>query len=361
MKSPRRRTAAVIGLLLVPALATTACAKSSSTVGPLTDPSSTASPTSDPGSVATTTDPTSTDPAATDPGSPSGPAGAPSPAAGVTELPAVTRRSIGYGQFDVTVLKAEVAAITPETFADPTRSPEPSTTPSVFLQVKVHNRLNFRTDAVAYDEVGLDLGDGAVIKMTAGLQKSVDNVDPGATNSGWYAYPVPAGTTLDGAKLVFGQSGYQQEVLPLTGPVPAPAFPKPITLRSPGAVYTRGSSSGPARFTVAIGKAYLSNAVAYDRGGSSVAPTRSLTAHRMLYFEFTAKRTEGPNTESFPYDTARLAIDGELQSGSPLASDSFNLQVGEVYRGVYVFDVPTTGKVELRWGTKAVVVPVPVS
>ena len=370
MKSFPRRAAAVIGLLVAPVLATTACAKAQSLVAPIGD-TPTASATADPSAAASpatdaaTPDATASDPAAT--GSPSDQAtpgstdpGAASPSAqGVTMLPAVTRRSVVYGQFDVTVLRAEVAGIEPDTFADPTRSPQPSTTPYAFLEVKVHNRLNFNTAFIAFDEVALDLGDGTPIPMDSGLGKATDIVDRGATNSGWYAYPVPAGTTLAGAKLVFGKAGFQQEVLPLTGTVPPPAFPKPVTLRSPGLV--TGPGNDVPKFTVTIGKASLSNAAAFDRDGSSEVPKRSLTGHRMLYFEFTAKPSAGTTNATFAYSMARLSIDGEVQSGSPLVSDSFNLQTGEVHHGVYVFDVPTTGKVALLWGTKAVAVPVPVS
>jgi hypothetical protein len=75
-----------------------------------------------------------------------------------------------------------------------------------------------------------------------------------------------------------------------------------------------------------------------------------LVDRRKLYLGFTVRIASNPAghpSEVWGYDDVRLMIDGELQGGSPEISDSYGVDAGAVVHARYVFDVPTTGKVEL--------------
>ena len=353
--SARRRSILLAAATVATSLLLAGCGRDATAVAPL-DGGTAATPTEAPSSEpATTTSSTLT-------------TSADSPSAGSTAVQvvgAVTRRSISYKIFDVTVEGADLAAVEPDTFGDPTATPTASATTYAFVKVAVHNRLNFVTDFVATDEAFLDLGDGAPVAMTKGLGQATDVVDHGATVHGWFVFPVPAGTTLDGASLRFGKPGFQNELLPLTGAVPVARWPHPLTLASPGPVTTRDGST-VATYAVAIEKAYLTDYVAYDADGHSYTTKQALTDRRKLYVGFTlkvAKAPAGSPSVLWAHDYLRLMVDGELQSGVAEITDSYAVQKGTTQHVRYAFDVPTTGTVQLVWGssggaTKLTAVPV---
>lgn len=284
-----------------------------------------------------------------------------------TPVPAVTARSVDHRQFTVSVDGAVTSKEEPDTFDQPGVPAQMGDATYLYVKVAVKNRVSFASGFIAYDEAKLVPATGDPITMDDGVGTATDVVDGGATNRGWFAYPVPVGFDVTGASIAFGEAGEEPTTLPLTGTPPTTVWPKTITVSSPGAVTLLDGDQKPFTVNVTIDTATLSTAVAYDTADrTSVATKQALAGRRWLYVAFTANlvapAAANHTSEVFGFETARLVVNGERQSGSPEESDSEILEPGTPYHGVYVFDVPATGRVQLAWGEATpVLVDVPVS
>lgn len=284
-----------------------------------------------------------------------------------TPVAGVTARSVVFRQFTVSVSEAVTSRQTPDSFDDPSARPDTGDATYLYVRAKVANELDFAAGFVSTDEVWLAPASGEPIKADDATGTVSNVLDGGTTGTGWWAFELPAGADPAKATLLFGAAGEQRERLPLTGDVPAPTFPKTITVASPGELRLRNGDTATFVVRITIDSATLTNAVAYDHGRESEATEQALDGRRWLQVAFTANlvstNSASSTSEVLGFDVARLVIDGDRQPGSPEISDSEILEVGTPYRGVVVFDVPTTGKVQLAWGDTdtAVLVDVPVA
>jgi|GEM_PF-5148300 len=255
-------------------------------------------------------------------------------------LAGFTPRSIRYLNADITLTGVELSRQTPRSYGD-TAGPEYGTATYAYLQVKVTNRLNFTTLLISQD-VSLALAGGASIAFDDSGGPAAGVVNAGATATGWYAFELPANASVPGSSLVFGPAGYQQERLPLTGAVPEPAYPKPITLASPGTVRQLG---------VTVEKAYLAHWIGIDNAGHSSTTKQARTGRLKLYLGIAVTAPVTVNGAFIDVTSdVHVVVNGERLGDYPEIYTTTNVNAGATDHEYLVYDIPASGKVEIEWG-----------
>ncbi|MBL6277515.1 hypothetical protein JMF97_15250 [Micromonospora fiedleri] len=270
-------------------------------------------------------------------------------------------RSISYLNAEITVTGVEVSQQTPRSYGNATGTPEYGDAHYAYLAVKVANQLNFTTFLVQ-DGVFLALADDELVPLDSSGSPATDVIAPGATATGWYAFELPAGASLERASLVFGPAGHRQERLPLIGDLPTPEYPKAITVASPGTVLT-GNSGCPLK--VEVEEAYLAHWVGFDEDGRSHTTKQAEAGRLKLHLGLAVT---GPANRSGCFiatgsgGDVHLIVDGDRLGDYPELGGTTNVAAGATDRQYLVYDIPDSGQVEIEWGRlggKQVRIPVP--
>lgn len=284
---------------------------------------------------------------------------APAAAAGVVgatdgaRLAGFGTRRIRFQQFDVTVLDAVTSRTTSATFANPSATPEQGETTYLYVKAKVVNTLKYQSYGLDSQSTQLETGTGQLVPFELALGDLSGNIQGGGAAEGWLAFPLPSAAVPASPRLVLGRTGYQQEILPLAGDVPAPAFPRSVKIDS-SLRFGVDAGGAPTRVTLRITGATLSNAVAFDDQGSSMLVEQVLSGHRLLRLDFTYAVSSESELQISPAGFTRLVVNGELRSADPaLISGNLTLSRGMTGHGYLVWDLPTTSDVVLLWGGPA--------
>jgi len=264
-------------------------------------------------------------------------------------LPGFSARTVAFGQFDLVVEKAVVSRQAPGNFADPTATPAPADTSYLHLQVKAVNRLKYSGYTLDLNSLWLALGNGQPIPAQLGQGPLGDQVQAGGQAEGWLGFALPSGAVLGSPRLLLGTSGYQEDAVPLTGSLPAPAFPRDVALGN-GTLKFGTSDGGLVHYELRITSARLANSVAFDWQGASTTLDRPLTGRRLLWLQFSLT-ADYPSTYSLSLaGLSRLEEGHELTADAPVASSEVKVGGGVTGHGYLVWDVPAGGSATLVWG-----------
>lgn len=245
----------------------------------------------------------------------------PGAAGGLQEkaLTAGLPRTVNYSDADWTVTAARVSNESPQTAIDPA-PPKPGDEFFAYFTVTVKNLLNTqdqRFDLAAFT-LRIPGGSGVAAARPAGWPTS-HSVKAGQASDIVLAFPVAAGTELQGAALVLGEPGFVAAELPLSGP--APANPYPVSFANSGAPtdVTSGNPCGtPMRVELLSGETDLDAGIDIrGLGGAIEGPRRAGNGQRFVRF---ALRTTG--------------ISGQC-GGANVMSAVFRLEIAGTPRGAY--------------------------
>jgi hypothetical protein len=271
-----------------------------------------------------------------------------SASAAETPLPGFTPRGFDIRHFHFDAKKAYVSSLDPYKYDDKLQTPDPAKK-WLYVFGNLTNKLNFTEDYVDPREVSLSVGT-KVIKLEGSPVGGVgQTVTRGATSKdGAFAFEV-TDEKLDAPVIVLNEPGKQQEKYALTGAASEAPFPKTVTMPATGTIPLEDGKV----INLTFGKATVQNYVGFDEKGSSIKSGVALKDHRWLYITFEASYTKPPDgsvSVTLGSDLYHLVVDGKRQTGDAEYMTIENIDSGTSLKGYVIFDVPTTGTLEIEWG-----------
>ncbi|MCA5892516.1 hypothetical protein LEP48_04000 [Isoptericola sp. NEAU-Y5] len=262
---------------------------------------------------------------------------------------AITERTVAHRAADVTVLGGEVSYETPDTWVDDGAEPVLGEVLHLYLEVEVANRL-LNTGLLLQDGIYLDLGTGEPVENVVRTD-ATGNIADGAVAEGWYGFELPAADVdLDQAALVLGELDRRKDRLPLSGEVPAPEYPRAVTVDSPGRIQV-WPGDGTCPMDVEITGATLAHWFGFDEDGRSSETDQAAADSLMLRIDLDASVPVGPGSCFIgAVDDVRLVIDGDRRGDIPQLENTNNVAGGTTEPEYLIYEIPADAEVEIEWG-----------